>query len=198
MITDIQIGEALEPHFITIRGWYDTALEKLESLKEIMDVEVYKRLSAMVINNYVLEKAKSYFGDFASESGIMINDRYKSLLLFFSNDGLTTRFKKLNKNTLLSGNVTTARNTSVIQGTLFEEYQPVVGVEIGYMFNEAGTEYDKILVVKRVDKKIAIPIFEILATAKAEPITIPAVEVEINLTDEQQLKIRKDGTHDKD
>jgi len=191
MITDKQIEELIEPHKKVIREWYDAAIIKLEQVKEIMDVEVYKRLSAMVINNYVLEKAKSHFNDYTEVAGIVINDKYKSLIIYFQKDGAVTRFKKLNKDTLLSSNVSTTRNTQMIQGTLYPEYPPVVGIEIGYIFDETGTAYDKILVIKRVDEKVAIPIFEIPALPAVNYETIPAKEIEIDLSKEEQLKISK-------
>ncbi len=191
MITDQQIEELIEPHKLAIRQWYNSALLKLEQVKEIMEVEVYKRLSAILINNYVLEKAKSYFNDYKEVAGIVINDRYKSLIIYFQKDGTTTRFKKLNKDTLLSSNIKTTRNVQMIQGSLFSEYPPVVGIEIGHIFNEIGTAYDKILVVKRVDEKIAIPLFEIPELDNVDITVVPAQEIEIDLNKEEQLKIKK-------
>lgn len=191
MITDQQIQELLEPHKLTIREWYDSALIKLDLIKEMMGVEVYKRLSAMIINNYVLEKAKAYFDNIATVAGIVINDKYKSLIIYFQKEGTTTRFKKLNKDTLLSSNVKTTRNIQMIQGSLFSDFPPVVGIEIGHIFNISGTAYEKILVVKRIDEKIAIPIFELLPNEKAEINTIHATPVEIYLNNEEQLKIKK-------
>lgn len=191
MITDQQIEELIEPHKTAIRQWYDAALLKLEQVKEIMEVEFYKRLSAMFINNYVLEKAKSYFNDYRESTGVVINDKYKSLIIHFQKDGATTRFKKLNKDTLLSSNIETARNIQVIQGVLFPEYPPAVDIEIGHIFDATGNAYDRILVVKRIDRKVAIPLFEIPELDNVDITVIPAREVEINLNEEEQLKIKK-------
>lgn len=192
MITDEQIAILLEPHKLIIREWYDTALIKLGQVKDIMEVEVYKRVSAGIINNYVLEKAKSHFNDYAEVEGIVINDKYKSLIIYFQKDGATTRFKKLNPDTLLSSNIQTSRNIQMIQGSLFpSEYPPVIGIEIGHIFDATGTVYDKILVVKRIDKKVAIPLFEIPAIQNEDVFVIPAKEIEIDLNKEEQLKIKK-------
>lgn len=191
MITDQQIEEIFEAHKPAIRQWYDSALLKLGQVKDIMEVEVYKRLSAMVINNYVLEKAKSYFNDYTEVAGIVINDRYKSLIIYFQKDGAATRFKKLNKDTLLSSNIKTTRNIQMIQGSLFVEYPPVIGIEIGHIFDATGTAFDKILVVKRVDEKVAIPLFEIPAFDTSSVPVIPALEIEIDLNKEDQLRIKK-------
>lgn len=192
MITDEQIAALLEPHKNVIREWYDAALNKLGQVKEIMEVEVYKRVSAGIINNYVLEKAKSYFNDYAEKDCLIINDKYKSLIIYFQKDGTTTRFKKLNPYTLLSSNIQTSRNTQMIQGSLFpSEYPPVIGIEIGHIFNASATEYDKILVVKRIDEKVAIPLFEIPPVQDEYVSVIPAKEIEIDLNKEEQIRIKK-------
>lgn len=191
MITDQQIADLLEPHKAAIRIWYDNALVKLGQIKEIMEIEVYKRVSAGIINNYVLEKAKSYFNEYKEDTGIIINDKYKSLVLYFQKDGAITRFKKLNPETLLSSNITTTRNTQMLQGSLFIEYPPAIAIEIGHVFNATMTAYDKILVVKRIDEKFAISLFEIPAIKNEDILVIPAKEIEIDLNKEEQLKIKK-------
>ena len=191
MITDQQIADLLEPHKAAIRIWYDNALVKLGQIKEIMEIEVYKRVSAGIINNYVLEKAKSYFNEYKEDTGIIINDKYKSLVLYFQKDGAITRFKKLNPETLLSSNITTTRNTQMLQGSLFIEYPPAIAIEIGHVFNATMTAYDKILVVKRIDEKFAISLFEIPAIKNEDILVIPAKEIEIDLNKEEHLKIKK-------
>lgn len=192
MITDRQIEDLIEPHKLAIRQWYDKALLILSQVKEIMEVEVYKRVSAGIVNNYVLERAKSHFSDNKEVTGIIINDKYKSLIIYFQRDGATTRFKKLNPDTLLSTNIPTTRNIQMIQGSLYAEYPPVVGIEIGHIFDAAGTTYDKILVVKRIDEKVAIPLFEIPAIEGENIVTtIPAKEIEIDLNKEEQLKLKQ-------
>jgi hypothetical protein len=190
MITNEQIADLIKPHQTEIRKWYDEALMKLDQVKEIMGVEVYTRSSSCIINNYILEKAKSYFDGIKDSLGIIVDDKYKSLILYFQKEGTTGRFKKLNKLSLLSGNIETLRSVQLVQGTLFPDFPPTVRIEIGHFFNETGTAYDRILVVKRIDKKVAIPIFEIEPIATEQIVTVTAKEIVLDLEQEQQLKIK--------
>lgn len=196
MITDQQIIDIFEPHKPIIRKWYDDALIKLGQVKDIMGVEVYKRLTADVINNYVLEMAKAYFDNIKEIAEITIDDKYKSLIIFFRKESTATRFKKLNKNTLLSVSNETDRfrailKGAVIQGSLFPDIQPKVGIEIGHIFNTAGTSYERILLVKKIDDKVSIPLFEINPIDEPQTTVLPAQEIILDLENEQQLKVKK-------
>jgi hypothetical protein len=191
MISDQQIKDLLEPHQKHIRLWYDEALIRLEQIKEIMGVEVYKRLTADVINNYVLEKAKAYFHEIKDVEDLKIDDRYKSLVIFFNKHSAAGKFRKLDKNTLLSVGKLTGIFKHIVQGSLFVDVQPTVALEVGYMFNSTGTDYERIVVVKRVDKKIAIPIFEINQNDVPEMLTITAQEIILDIENDEQLSIKK-------
>lgn len=187
MLTDKEILELLESHTPAIRSFYDEALLKLNEIMNTMGVRPYGRFKAITLNNLILEKAKNYFRNI---DGIDINEKYESLILIF-NDKFKSRFKKLKKINLLSSNIETVRNTNLIQASLFPQYQPNVLVEIGYWTNDTNTEYEKILIVKRVDN-IAIPLMEILPIKDETIKAVPATEVVLpDNFQEQQLKIKK-------
>lgn len=189
MITDKEIFELLKPHFTALRKFHDDGLEKVNQIMDIMGVTMYKRSKANDFNNYVIEKAKAYFRNI---DGIEVIDKYETLVLSFTSVGLLSRFKKISKYTLLSNCADNKRNTALIegntayiQGTLYVEYPPAVFVEIGYIINQLWTFFEKIMVVKRVDK-VAIELFQIPQLEIAKPYTLKAVDVDPEKEEEKK------------
>lgn len=187
MITDKEIYTLLEPHLISIRQIHEESLVKINEVMNMLDVIMYKRSKATGFNNIVLEKAKVYFKGI---EGIEVIEKYETLVLSFK-EGLLSRFKKVSKQTLLSCHANNNRNKELIQGTLFAEYPPSVFVEIGYVVNALFSSFEKISVIKRIDK-VGIELFEILPLVELKPETFKATEIDIETNkEEDQIKIKK-------
>jgi hypothetical protein len=190
MITDEQVIELLTPHKSALRRIHDEALEELNKAMNAMNVKMNKRAKPTLLNNSIVERAKTYFRDVPE---VELIDKWDTLALNFG-DRLLCRFKKLKKNALVSSNAETRRNTRIIQGTLFPREEPHALVEFCYLISDTWDKYIRLIAVKR-QNKIGISLFEIESQNIDDLATIKANEVkpqseDNNERDENQLRYK--------
>jgi hypothetical protein len=188
MVTDNEIFELfINPHQVAVRKMHEEALSEMNDGGLTISIgRTYNRLKAVYLNNVILEKAKPYF---RGVEGITIDEKYDSLV-FNYDSGILGRFRKSSKVVYPKSLAETQRNKAIIQGTLFTEYSPMVSLEIRYVVNSTWSEYEKISVIKLIDK-VAIEIHEIPTIEIYQPETIKAEESVIKLPQkEKQITIK--------
>ncbi len=178
----------LEPHSTALKEIFYAALQEMNNSLSVLTVKPNKRLRPTMFHNIVTEKAKAYFREMKD---VRIVEKYDSPIFSFGEE-LMVRFKKLSKEKLLSSNLPTHRNNALLgmQGTLFPEYHKKSLIEIGYVIDTIWDDFEMLIVVGRRENEVRT-IFEIIGTESTEYKSITAKEIQPEIKEEKQLKIKR-------
>lgn len=187
-LTTDEMSEILKIHSNPLHEMYESSLAELNGLMNSVAFKFYNRNKSSLLQNIILEKAKPYF----RENGVTVVEKYESALFGFPK-GIVGRLKKLKKKTFLSSNLTTIRNSSLIQGTLFPDYPPHTLVEIGYIISPTWDSFEMIAVVVRKGNEATL-LFEVTATEK-QTHSIHSIRArEVGIQSQRESQIKKKGT----
>ena len=152
-LTDEQVCEPFKKHLFKINELFSESLIELNEILGMSSVKIYGRVKANLLHNIWVEKAKPYFRGY----GIVIDESYDSALFGFEK-GIVGRFKKLDKDTLLSSGICTDRSQRIVQGSLFPEEYPsnFTMTEFGYVIHPSWESYEFIYLIRRDDDQATI------------------------------------------